>query len=120
MTRKWGDDPLIQDVAGPGWAIGEDADDVVIGPLPALKNLAARFAEALAPVERVAFLKATHARGQSLDPAELDWLLRYAEERSTRDKAVLAALEGFAAGMANAVLGNGPVFDDHGGQFVDA
>jgi hypothetical protein len=97
--------PGLPPGTGPGWA----ADDpgIAVGPLPALKLLAARFSDRLADADWLAFCQATLARGQSLGLDDQRRLLETTRRRNGRDAAVLAALNGFCGAMADAICGNG-------------
>ena len=91
-----------------GWEAGDGPDDIVTGPLPALRTLAARFSERLEAVERLSFCEATVARDQSLGLADQRWLLSRERHRLGRDAAILAALNLFVGNLAAAIVGDRP------------
>lgn len=98
--------PVLPPGAGPGWVA--DPEEVVTGPLPALKLLAGRFSERLADRERLSFCAATLGRGEPLGLDDQRWLVGREQRRNGRDAAILAALNGFCGAMAAAVEGYRP------------
>jgi hypothetical protein len=95
--------PGLPPGTGPGW----DADDpgLAVGPLPALKTLAARFSDRLADADRLAFCAATLARGQSLSLDDQQWMLAWIKRRNGWEAAVVAAFDGFHGSLVAAITG---------------
>jgi hypothetical protein len=72
-----------------------------------LRKLASRFSSRLSVAERVGFLLATVNRGGTLEPDEQRWALEQLSGRLQHDGVIVAALEGFCAGLTGAISGGG-------------